>query len=534
MIIVSLLLLLLHGPLLLRGTEPPPHSGIFCIWYGGQPDADRYLEQSYVRGGQIVLQWRDVEPERGKYDFASMDSQLEALARRGLVATLQINGNRKPDWLFDAVPSTPEKLSIQVRDPRGTLMYWHPAHREAYVAMLAALGRHLRSSPRRGVLLGLRMNFNALGTEHLAVPPSYRAAGRWRTPESGTPGPSFTPAAEGEYVRAVVAAHIAHFRGLLRVFVRNGLPDVLAAEYRKDFENGTLSWFHTSSEVEPRTGGTEARYRQFYDFCRSGRTTCYAEPWASAWGHHGGKTDDRWASPPQWFYWRLLFDLHNGVSHIALYASDQRVAMEGVYKVEGVDYQKPGGAYQREFQEAIDFAARYAGYHASPRQSPEAWIAFRENHVVRAANGVPEERRRLQFYNSDYTFLMERLPGDSTTGEGIVNIGPAEQRHGAWARLLPAGKRVRLRLDARFAESLKDGARVRVAYLDDGSGSLLIGAGTARHQVARRGSGRWRTAKFTPPAVALRGGGTIELEAVGAPAYLHMVEVVRGLADPHR
>jgi hypothetical protein len=58
------------------------------------------------------------------------------------------------------------------------------------------------------------------------------------------------------------------------------------------------------------------------DDARSGKTSAYAEPWASAWGHHGGLRDDRWCSPPQWMYWRLLNDLHCGVSYIAIYGSD--------------------------------------------------------------------------------------------------------------------------------------------------------------------------------------------------------------------
>ena len=177
--------------------------------------------------------------------------------------------------------------------------------------------------------------------------------------------------------------------------MRNGISDELETKYRAAFEDGTLSWFHTSSEAEPRAKFAERKYQRFVNDCRSGKTTAYAEPWASTWGHHGGLTDDRWCSPPQWGYWRLLFDLHCGVSYIALYSIDIRVAVEGAYHAGGVQYKKPGGAYQREFNEAFAFAARYVGYHACPEQSPGAWVAFRENSTVRAANGIAPPGRRL-------------------------------------------------------------------------------------------------------------------------------------------
>ena len=64
----------LAGPLVASGDESarrPPKSGIYVIWYSGTASsADLYLSQPYIVGGQIVLQWHDVEPAEGKYNFA--------------------------------------------------------------------------------------------------------------------------------------------------------------------------------------------------------------------------------------------------------------------------------------------------------------------------------------------------------------------------------------------------------------------------------------------------------------------------------
>ncbi len=292
-----------------------------------------------------------------------------------------------------------------------------------------------------------------------------------------------------------------------------------------------------ANEVEPRATFAEKKYQRFYEYCRSGRTTAYAEPWASAWGHHGGQTDDRWCSPPQWNYWRLLFDLHCGVSYIALYSIDMRVAIEGRYGVQGARLDDPGGVYQSEFDGAFRFAEKYVGFHASPRTSPGAWVALRENRIVRAANGAPEKRRELSIFTGDYNFLMERLPNDPSHGLDVVNIGPEQQRYGAWARILPANETMRFALNPDFAASLTgSGAVIRIVCLDDLQGSFdVVLAGRQvqpTHSVRQvlTGTKRWR--EFTVPVdgqalAADRTDSQIQIRTNASPIYLHMIEVQR-------
>ena len=117
---------------------------------------------------------------------------------------------------------------------------------------------------------------------------------------------------------------------------------------------GQVGWFHTSSEMEPRAysanhGNNTGDSPQYETFSRDcAKTVCYAEPWADAWGYHGGKPDARWCSPPQWVYWRLLSDLRMGVSNIALYGNDASVAADGMHMGHAV-----GPRYQHEFNAAI-------------------------------------------------------------------------------------------------------------------------------------------------------------------------------------
>jgi hypothetical protein len=530
----------LAHPLVASGDEivgRPPKSGIYVIWYSGKASsADLYLRQPYVVGGQIVLQWRDVEPAEGKYNFTRIDEMLADLESRGLSTTIQINGNRKPDWVFEKVPYVDERLSHQVASRRGTLMYWHETHRDAYCGMLRALAVHLKGSPFRKTILGLRLNFNAFGTEHTFVPAEYRSPDSWIIPAGVDPATvkPWTSSTVEEYTGSVVDTYIQSFGDSVRIFVRNGVADSVEQRYRDQFENGTLSWFHTSSEVEPRAAGTERRYLRFYRDCRSGKTTAYAEPWASCWGHHGGKTDDRWCSSPQWMYWRLLSDLNCGVSHIALYASDLRVAIDGTYRQGGRVYADGNETYQREFDAAIRFAAKYVGYHASPKQSPGAWVAFRENDVVRAENGMPARQRKLSVLTGDYSFLMKRLPGDRSIGQDVVNVGPDDQRFGAWARRMPARDVMRLALDEAFVDSLQDTTpQVKVVYLDEPGKRFELSIAGRTETVSMAGTGHWQTASFDVVGSSLQpdsAGAHIQLRTGEDPIHLHMVEVER--AEP--
>lgn len=489
------------------GAVPPTvHRGLYAIWYERLPEV---LELPYITGAQVVAQWGDLESSEGRYDFSQLEAQMKLLHDQHKTFTVQVNGNRKPAWLFDHVPSLPEPLNVQVRDSRGTLMYWHPVFERTYVNFLRAYAAFLKQSPYRASLLGVRQNFNAIGTEHWRVPNNQIALSLWRAPPGANAGAPFAPALGRAYQTRVLAAFVKEFTPEIRVFVRNSIEPDLRRSYEHDFKTGLLGWFHTSSEMEPRKndGG---QYRVFLDDCRTGKTLAYAEPWASAWGDHGGKADLRWCSPPQWNYWRLLCDLHCGVSFIACYANDLEVARSGRYR--------PGkttidaARFKDEFDAAFRFAAKYAGYHASPQVSPGAWVAFREGDAL----------------TGDYTFLMQRQP-DRT--REVKKAGPDQQRFGAWARLLPRDQTMQFVLDDTYAASLAtQSAELRVTYLDCVACSFEIGTAGRTFHAQCSDSGRWKTIAWEFPRPVFTksdSGAHVSLRANGADLILHMVELTR-------
>ena len=473
---------------------PCPNRGLYAIWT--KPGIADHLP--FIKGGQVVLQWQAVQPSGDRYDFSDLHRQLEQIARLGRVTTVQLNANRQPEFLFETVPCNKNPLTKE-QDRRGTLQYWHPAYVKAYTDLIAAFAREVKSSPHWGRVVGVRLNYDAIGTEYLMVPPAERDPARWTAPPGVTPGPPWTEEIATAYRRTVVDTFLRNFSPEIRVLLRTGNPQYPGPdpEALRLAGTGRHGIFTTASEIEPRMPTMfEGDRPIFLDYCRSGKAVCYGESMADATGKHGALQDPRWCAPEQYNYWRLLSDLNLGFSMIGVYGGDLANA------------DKP------EYRAAFDFAARYAGYHASPSVSPGAWVALREGGL------------RLK---GDYTFLMRRLPGAEMKPER--KIGPEDQRFGAWARTLPKGVQAKFALDSDLARSLAGKkATLRVIFLDQSGGTFAVHAAGRTFHGQLSGSGRWKTAEFeiAPVSFAADADGAHMLIEGDTDITLHMIEVARG------
>jgi hypothetical protein len=190
------------------------------------------------------------------------------------------------------------------------------------------------------------------------------------------------------------------------------------------------------------------------------------------------------------------------------------VAHSGRYRVGNLSAAESKNAttFKDEFDAAFQFAAKYAGYHASPQAAPGAWVAFREGDTL----------------TGDYTFLMQR---ETDQTREIKNAGPGDQRFGAWARLLPRDQTMQLALHEAFAASLAtQDAELRVTYLDHGTGSFDIQAAGQTYHAQCSDSGRWKTITwelFRPDFKKADSGVHLCLRALGGDLTIHMVEVAR-------
>jgi hypothetical protein len=497
---------LLTWPSVAAGAEavPDPNRGLYAIWT--KPGVGDDL--AFIKGGQVLLQWRWVQPAEDRYDFSLLHRQLEKVARQGRVTTVQLNANELPAFLFEKVPHTRTR-PMRVQDNRGTLQYWHPAYVKAYTDLIARFAREVKSSPYSSSVIGVRLSYDAIGTEWMIILPEDRDLKQWVVPAGVTPAPEWNEEIAAAYRRTVQEAYIHNFGPDLRVFLRSGVatyptPDLQSIETAEKGQ-GKLGFFTTAAEMEPRGANMVARYKDvFLRFCRSGKLVCYSEPLSAAGGEGvatdgtgrvGRHREPRWCTAAQWNYWRILSDLNAGFSMIALY---------------GPDIENAG---QAEYRDAFAFAGRYAGYHASPSVSPGAWVALREG--------------SLQL-KGDYSFLMRRLDGPAMKAE--QKIGPDDQRFGAWALTLAKGSPANFALDPAFARSLAGKkATVRVTYLDRNAGTFTVLASGQKFQTSLGDSGRWKAAEFPldRAAFAADGAGAHLSVESDSSLTLHMLEVAR-------
>jgi hypothetical protein len=332
----------------------------------------------------------------------------------------------------------------QVQDSLGTLMYWHPVFLKSYLNFITAYADFLKSSPYKDNVVGVRQNWNSIGTEMTEFEGiDTLDENDWIIPH-GVKYSKFESAKVEEYKRTVMTKFLKSFTPEIKVFIRTNISDELLNEYENYFNTGLAGWFHTGAGMEENQSFNQThRYARFLEYCKTGKTFGFSESNA-----HIQSTRVRPNYPfsnLQWVYWRVLSELHNGISYIGMrpYAFDR--TSEG----------------KKEFEEILKFGNKYVGYHALPSVSPGAWIAF---------------RGKGDNFDGDYTFLMNSLDNSSLTDERT--IGSKDSAYGAWAQKLSENGKILLDVDDAFFPKRKSktpvSAIIRVVYYDSGTGSWTV------------------------------------------------------------
>ena len=486
-----------------------PDRGVFALVVDPQKFEDRPL----FSGGIVRLQWEDIEPADGVFDFTLLDQKLSKAASADVAVTVQINGNRHPDYLFEKVPYSPVAIHKQVLDNQGTLMYWHPQYIQAHRRMLNRFANHIRTSPYRKYVLGVRQNFNAIGTEMYIVSSAYINLSQWIVPPGVIPEEAWTKRIGQIYRQKVLSWYEQFFDPDIHVFARSPLlsqwaifsgdrsasyystDQQLAASYQNKINTGLWSLVRTSSEMEPRSIWGELEDSWFIEYCRSGKTTCFTEPWRSSQSPDiESQQNPLPASASQWNYWRILHDLHVGSTYLGMNVDDWNLYDD------------------TEYGEAFEFGARYAGYQSEPEMADGAWVAFRDGHYSRG----------------DYNFLMRRLEID--TSVGIENVGPDGQRFGYWARSFSAGDAAHIEVNDRFATAVETSdVIIEVTYFDENGSSFTINSGGLEKTIHGIGTNSWKRASLLISGNNLNtdiNGAQIRI-STDAGVILHMVEIRR-------
>lgn len=79
-------------------TSRPAWAGIWGIWggenYGGP-------EWPWYKGTIITASWKNIEPQKGQWDFSDFDANLKKAADKGLYIGIKVyHGDVSPDWIY--------------------------------------------------------------------------------------------------------------------------------------------------------------------------------------------------------------------------------------------------------------------------------------------------------------------------------------------------------------------------------------------------------------------------------------------------
>lgn len=283
----------------------------------------------------------------------------------------------------------------------------------------------------------------------------------------------------------------------------------------------------TDGNQEPSSPFHEQAYQAYVDYCKfaGGNTRAFNE----GFGYlpDNANVDGQW-SVLQMIYWTILLNLHAGVSYLGI-------------RDEYADNVGLGGSLAAEWQAAMDFAEKYAGYQQFPSSSPGAWLALREGNRL----------------TGNYTFLMTQIvsgdgvrgtelyagsDGDSFPWGGNDYVGePSNKTHQSgtdgfgsrqaiWAFQFSAGQKLKTVLDSTYASTL-DGVEttVRINYLDNNNNSFEVSAfGNVLGTVNCGNTNDWLIAEFVIGSTSVStdvDGAHIVVETIGGNVRYHMVEI---------
>ncbi len=550
---------------LLGWADKPDYPGIWSIW--GQPLSRE--GRPWYKGHVVTVDWREIEPRDGAFDWTALDTAIADVANRDLyVMAMVYTGLKSPDWIYDrGVPAVDTDYRAGSRYP----YYLAPEFRHYFKRMIDRLADHLdRGLPAasRSKLIAVQCPVGASGDPHpYKVAAAERGGGLEGSFGSGAtriePEPWFAYQQEmfQHYYRAFARASPA-----IHCLFNTIFDPELHAWALEEFPG---LWVKTNrigdryqNAGEARPDGYQVTLPAVIRSFRNGRAI-------RARSEMDMTTHGWFKEAPMWnMYWTQLWGLHNG--------QDMHNQMESDLR-------------QEKYYPAFAFYSAYAGY-KDPRDSHGAWCALRDGldyaDTVRfpesqfGAVGGGDNRDRydailaamarfgaaqspqgfarrtnwkgmddigVEIFAGNFELYLHQVDAQATS-QGLWRVGPQEQPYGRFARRFDhaSGRdAMYFRIaDGFFGEPLRGGypIDVRIVYLDAGRGrwALRYDATGNPEQVAleitKTGSNEWKEARVTLRDAAFenrgpRGADVMLVNLDDEDDTFHLVEITRATGD---
>ena len=174
LIVLALFIESTHG----RAQIP---QGVFSIANLGLPPQDEVLDDPNVDGVTVRLNWSDLEPTEGQYDFSYLDTTLASVNAAGKKALLRImTQGAKPAWVTTAVKNAGGLFFSFTSKGKATSIpvFWDPTFLAKKTAMIQALGAHLTNTPGLAIVVA---SFANATSEDWNVPHTSTDITQWQS-----------------------------------------------------------------------------------------------------------------------------------------------------------------------------------------------------------------------------------------------------------------------------------------------------------------------------------------------------------------
>lgn len=512
--------------------QRPPWAGFFTIRSNGPIDRKRF---PYIKGFADRVQWRQVEPQPGVYDWAKMDASIHDAAEGGYYYYFVLwTGPHSPEWIYrHGVPRV--KTTGRAGGTREEYPYYlDPNYVRFFHRFIGELADHLASLPEaeRKAIAFIQPAFGSTGDRQL-----YKGKPKEHKYDiSPQQYLEFCSGATTRFYEAFDKPELKHIRFLFNV--ADARDPASEATTKKEFDGEQLyaNWLRRSYPIELR----KQQFTIAVGYQVNGEITQDTELRPTFFGLNGKAPEfvrgefSKFAEGgifqenPVWnYYWTAISTVDRGLD---LWEVDYATVKTGNY------------------DDGFEFSSRYS-YYKQPQTSPCAFIALRD--VLDSADTVrfPEAMygpatqnnagrvRKIEaefrkygakvgdleaatLLNGSKYLLEAKAINDvgfgliarnfsrfitqidaNETSVGLWRVGPADQPFGRYARAFEnsSGRnRMYFDVDDRFlSANTDDTVTLKVIYLDQGSGKFSVRYDATSDPdktaatIAKANSGRW-------------------------------------------
>ena len=548
------------------GQSTDDKSYPFGIWTGrGNITSEN---KDLIRGIMVSCHWRDLEPEKGKWNWDVIEPRIMQATNAGKhVGMIVYVGPDSPDWIYDnGVPkvTTPDKINVRGGSHKARFPYYpyylDPDYREFWFNEIRTTADWVAKLPKknREKILFVQTAEGTTGDEgpYKGVPyeKKYRISD-----ENGT-GEGWVSLKRDAW--RIFRDKYMTMNPPIRLLINSGntqqydaiLDTLVPDAWKKSGHPGHIYQFNGEKTY------IKNKRNDVWKRCSNGEFRRFRSEM--------DEVENGWFKENyiQNMYWLCTYDLYYGLDMLLL---SPRIVSDPKYRVSFEFYNKYAG--QKDPSEAIGaFTAmkdvldaadterfpenKYGKAINTNRKRFEAIVkeyekfGARNGDIDHAIGGTMNNRQSkamndvgFDLVPGNYELFLYQIDANETS-QGWWNVGPKNQPYGRFARGFDVESdknEMYFALDRNFFSKNKDKTvEVRVVYLDEGNGKWALkyadenGVMKTAKVITNRNSGKWKEMIVDIKGAAFMANGPKGSDLVlsnesSENTIFHMVELMR-------